>query len=214
MRTFGELDVLFPGIRSGILATTLLEPERWWYMRELAEKIGTSPSSLQRELGALAEAGLLERRQDGRRTYFKANVESPLFNDLRGVIEKTSGMAPALKSALKPFGERVKVAFVYGSFARGAAHAGSDVDVLIVGTVKQIDLVPVLRKLETRFGREVNVTLYSPQEFRRKAAQGDHFLQSVLKGKIILLKGTADELEEVAGGKEDPSARNELDRAL
>jgi hypothetical protein len=68
---------------------------------------------------------------------------------------------------------------------------------MIVGTLKQIDLVSVLRKLEARFRREVNVTLFSPQEFRRKLAGEDHFLHSVWMGKTIPLKGTPDELGKV-----------------
>ena len=105
---------------------------------------------------------------------------------------------PALKSALTRFDARIQLAFLYGSVARGEEHSASDVDLMVVGTLKQIDLLPALRKLETRFRRDVNVTLYSPDEFRRKLAADDHFLHSVLKGKTIPLKGTLNELEETA----------------
>jgi len=198
MRTDNTLDALFPTIRAGVLSTALLQPEHWWFMTELARHLGTSPSSLQRELESLVAAGLLLRRQDGRRTYFKANVDSPLYPDLRGLLDKTSGLVPTLKSALTHLDNRIELAFLYGSVARGEEHAASDVDLMVIGTLKQIDLLPVLRKLETRLRREVNVTLYSPEEFRQKRAAGDHFLHSVLKGKTIPLKGTLDELEEAA----------------
>jgi len=198
MRTNGILDALFPTIRAGVLSATLLQPEHWWFMTELARHLETSPSSLQRELESLVSVGLLLRRQDGRRTYFKANADSPLFRDLRGLLDKTSGIVPTLKSALTRFDEQIELAFLYGSIARGEEHSASDVDLAIVGTLKQIDLLPALRKLEARFGREVNVTLFSPEEFRRKLAAKDHFLHSVLKGKTIPLKGTLNELEETA----------------
>jgi predicted nucleotidyltransferase len=198
MRTNNTLDALFPTIRAGVLSAALLQPDHWWFMTELARHLETSPSSLQRELESLVAAGLLLRRQDGRRTYFKANVDSPLFPDLRGLLDKTSGLVPTLKSALTRLDSRIELAFLYGSVARGEEHAASDVDLMVIGTLKQIDLLPVLRKLEARFHREVNVTLYSPEEFRRKRAAGDHFLHSVLKGKTIPLKGTLDELEEAA----------------
>jgi predicted nucleotidyltransferase len=198
MRTIGILDALFPTIRAGVLSATLLQPEHWWFMTELARHLETSPSSLQRELESLVSVGLLLRRQDGRRTYFKANADSPLFCDLHGLLDKTSGLVPALTTALKRFDDRIELAFLYGSVARGEEHSASDVDLAIVGTLKQIDLLPALRKLEARFGREVNVTLFSPEEFRRKLAAKDHFLHSVLKGKTILLKGTFDELEKAA----------------
>ena len=197
MHKEGILDALFPTVRSGVLSATLLQPDHWWFMTELARHLETAPSSLQRELDSLVSAGLLLRRQDGRRAYFKANEDSPLFQDLRGIMEKTAGLLPALKAALKDFDDRIELALVYGSIARGEGHSASDLDLMIVGTLKQIDLVSVLRKLEARFRREVNVTLFSPQEFRRKLAAEDHFLHSVLMGKTISLKGTPDELGKV-----------------
>ena len=69
---------------------------------------------------------------------------------------------------------------------------------MVVGTLQQIDLLPVLRKLESRFRREVNVTLFSPEEFRRKLASADYFLSSVMNAKTIPLKGSLNELEETA----------------
>ena len=198
MRTSGTLDALFPTIRAGVLSATMLQPEHWWYMTELARHLETSPSSLQRELESLVSVGLLLRRQDGRRTYYKANADSPLFRDLHGLLDKTSGLVPALMTTLKSFDDLIELAFLYGSVARGEEHSASDVDLAIVGTLKQIDLLPALRKLEGRFHREVNVTLFSPEEFRRKLAAKDHFLHSVLKGKTIPLKGTLNELEETA----------------
>jgi predicted nucleotidyltransferase len=87
---------------------------------------------------------------------------------------------------------------LYGSIARGEEHAGSDIDLMVVGTLRQIDLLPALRKLESRFRREVNVTLFSPEEFRRKLTSADHFLSSVMKAKTIPLKGSLNELEKTA----------------
>jgi uncharacterized protein len=167
-------------------------------MTELAKYLDVTPSSLQRELASLVASGLLLRRQDGRRTYFKANAESPLFPELKGLVEKTAGIVPTLRTAITKFNDRIELALLYGSIARGEEHAGSDVDLMIVGALQQIDLLPTLRKLETRLRREVNVTLFSPEEFHSKLAKGDHFLNTVLKGKTIPLKGRLNELEETA----------------
>jgi predicted nucleotidyltransferase len=113
----------------------------------------------------IVASGFLLRRQDGRRVYFKANTESPLYPELRGLFEKTAGIIPELKAAIDKFGGRIELALLYGSIARGEEHASSDIDLMAVGTLRQIDLLPVLRKLESRFRREVNVTLFSPEEF-------------------------------------------------
>jgi len=198
MRNTATLDALFPTVRAGVLSATLLQPDHWWFMTELARHLEVTPSSLQRELESLVASGFLLRRQDGRRIYFKANTESPVFPELKGLIQKTAGIIPELKAAIEEFGGRIELALLYGSIASGEEHAGSDIDLMIVGTLQQIDLLPVLRKLENRFRREVNVTLFSPEEFRRKLAAADHFLSSVTNAKTIPLKGSVNELEETA----------------
>ena len=98
-KTAPALDSLFPNVRQGVLAATLIHPEKWWYLSELAEFLHTRPSSLQRELSALVQSGILEQRRDGRRTYFKAEIRSPIFRDLRNIFEKTVGLIPTLRVA-------------------------------------------------------------------------------------------------------------------
>jgi predicted nucleotidyltransferase len=88
---------------------------------------------------------------------------------------------------------------VYGSIARHKEHATSDVDLMVVGSVGLGDLAPSLRKAEKRLGREVNVTNYSIEEFRKKAAEGDHFLTTVLKGSLQFVKGEQSDLDAITG---------------
>jgi predicted nucleotidyltransferase len=120
-------------------------------MTELARRLGVTPSSLQRELASLVSSGFLSPRQDGRRIYFKANTESPVFPELRGLVEKTVGIVPEFKAAIEKFDGRIELALQYGSIARGEEHASSDIDLMVVGTLQRIDLLPVLRKLEAAF---------------------------------------------------------------
>ena len=165
----------------------------------MAEFLHTRPSSLQRELSSLADTGILQRRKDGRRTYFKAEMQSPIFRELRSIFEKTTGLVPTLRVALRPFANKIVCAFVYGSIARREERATSDVDLMVVGNVGVGDLAPALRKAEKRLGREVNVTNYSADEFRKKVAEGEHFLTTVLKGSLQFVKGEQRDLDSVAG---------------
>jgi predicted nucleotidyltransferase len=213
MRKAPALEALFPTVRREVLAATLTQPDKWWYLSELAQFIGTTPSSLQRELKALVDGGILERRREGTRSYFKAETRSPLFPELRGLLEKTAGLLPTLRQALKPFAGRIGCAFVYGSVARSGEHALSDVDLLVIGAVGLADLAPALRKVEERLGREVNVTSYSAQEFGKKVAAKDHFLSDVLRGPKEFLKGNERDLEETIGRPRRAAASNVEARA-
>ena len=198
-RNVPSLDSLFPAVRQGVLAATLTQPQKWWYLSELAQFLHTRPSSLQRELSSLEGSGILKQRKDGRRTYFKAETRSPIFRELRSIFEKTVGLIPTLRVALRPFASKIACAFVYGSIARGEEHASSDVDLMVIGVVGLADLAPSLRKAEKRLGREVNLTNYSMDEFRKKIAAGDHFLTTVLKGNLQFVKGEQHDLDAVAG---------------
>jgi predicted nucleotidyltransferase len=88
---------------------------------------------------------------------------------------------------------------VYGSIARREERAASDIDLMVIGNVGLGDLAPPLRKVEQRLGREVNVTNYSVDEFRKKVARGDHFLTTVLRGRLEFVKGERRDLDAVAG---------------
>jgi hypothetical protein len=72
---------------------------------------------------------------------------------------------------------------------------------LIVGSAGMTELVPALRRLERRFGREVNVTRYSEREFLAKRNAGDRFLNSILKGKLITVAGLRDATKKMSGLK-------------
>jgi predicted nucleotidyltransferase len=193
------LDSLFPSVRQGVLAATLTRPQKWWYLSELADFLHTRPSSLQRELASLEQSGILQQRKDGRRTYFKAETRSPIFRELQSIFEKTVGLIPTLSVALQPFANKIVCAFVYGSIARREEHATSDVDLMVIGSVGLVDLAQSLAKVEKHLGREVNVTDYSGEEFRKKVAEGDHFLTTVLKGSIQFVKGEQSDLGAIAG---------------
>ena len=199
MRNSPMLTALFPQVRQGVLAATLGQPDKWWYLSELADRLGTSPSSLQRELSSLVSSGILVHRREGTRAYFKAETQSPVFRDLQQLFEKTAGLAPTLEQLLKPLGNKIRCAFIYGSVARSREHAMSDVDVMVIGRAGLADLSPALRRAEERLGREVNATSYSPEEFRDKLRSHDHFLAAVLRGRRQFLKGGQSDLDEIVG---------------
>jgi predicted nucleotidyltransferase len=199
MRKKSPIDALFPKVRRDILAAAYGQPERWWYLSELARRLDTTPSSLQRELQSLVSSGILRQRRDGRRTYFQAEDASPIFGELRGIIVKTLGVEEALKELFAEFGDGVRCAFLYGSAARRQEHALSDIDLMVIGSVGLSELSSPLRALEKKFGREINATCYSPKEFRKKVEAENHFLTEVLRGEKALLKGDGSELERLAG---------------
>jgi predicted nucleotidyltransferase len=200
MRNLRPLDALLPKTRQGILAATLVQPEKAWYVSELARRMGVPASSLQRELHDLSEVGILKTHRQGRMVYYQANMDSPVFADLRGLLFKTAGFVDVLAHALKPLAARLRTAFVYGSIAAGNELSDSDIDLMVVGQVSPPDLALPLRRARELLGREINPTVYTPGEFARKRTANDHFLKQVLDKPKLFVLGNEDELGTVAGG--------------
>ncbi|MGH8140258.1 MAG: helix-turn-helix domain-containing protein [Steroidobacteraceae bacterium] len=194
MRNRSVLDALLPKTRQGILAALLVQPEKIWYVSELARRMGVPSSSLQRELHALSDAGILKTHRQGRMAYFQANAESPVFPDLRGLLLKTAGLVDVLTDALQPLVAEIQRAFVYGSIASGWARMDSDIDLMIIGDVAPAELALPLRKAREQLGREINPTVYTGAEFTRRRAAKDHFLTDVLTRPRLAVLGTVDDL--------------------
>jgi uncharacterized protein len=199
MRTAPGVDALFPKTRQSILAATFGEPHRWWYMRELARHLRLTPSSLQRELAALVRGGILLRRREGKHVYFQAATDSPIFQELHGLILKTVGLADVIRDVLKPLADRIQWAFIYGSVARSDEHSASDVDLMLIGQVGLADVSRPLRKAERRLNRAVNPTTYTTDEFAAKVKSNHHFIATVMRSKKLFIKGDAGEFGRTFG---------------
>lgn len=186
------IDTILSPVQQDILAATYERPEKWWYLTELAAHAGRTPSSLQRELRAFDDGGILESRRDGGRIYFRAGRDSSLFEPLRLMIDRSLGIVEHLRNAIEPIVAKIDALFVYGSVARGDDGPDSDVDLISVGGVGLAEVAKVLRPLEKRFMREFNVSCYSPKEFKEKLNGGNHFLNSLLAEKKIFILGSED----------------------
>lgn len=199
MRTKTSVDALFPKTRQAILSATFLEPGKSWYMRELARQLHVTASTLQRELDALVHHGILRQKREGKHVFFQAATDSPIFDELRGILLKTSGLADFVRKALAPFSGRIQWAFIYGSMARAEDHAASDVDLMIIGQIGLADISSSLRKIEQRLNRPVNPTIYTADELARKVKAKQHFVTEVLRSKKIFLLGDKSEFERSFG---------------
>ena len=88
--------------RSAVLAALLLHPETALHVRELARVTGTSPGSLHRELRALTDLGLLLREEVGRQVNYRANTESPVFDELSGLLRKSHFLGAKIRNLTAP----------------------------------------------------------------------------------------------------------------
>ena len=183
--------------------------DKRFYLRQIIRALRLGSGAVQRELEQLVACGILARTVEGRQTYFQANRDCPVFEELRGLVRKTFGVAEALQTSLAGLAAHVQLAFIYGSVAAGNETAGSDVDVMVVGEQVSLDeVVGAFDEAQRDLGKEVNPSVYRTEEFCRKLAQGQHFLARVVSGPKIFLIGDENELAGLAGIRLAQGAQN------
>lgn len=180
--------LLGPASRRAILARTFLDPLREYHVRELVRRTGLAPRTVHQEVEKLVRADLLSERRDGNRRYVRANQRHPLFRPVREIVLKTDGLADVLRDALGT--EGMDCALVFGSIAAATPTAGSDIDLLVVGSLGLREAVRRLRQAQDTLGREIIPNVWTRSEFDRRRSDADPFLVRILSGPTIPVLGT------------------------
>ena len=175
-------------IRAKTLGWLFTHPEESFFVRQMAMILGEDPTNVSREMAKLEELGVLRSKRNGNLKHFQADQQCPFFEELKGLVLKTTGVAGRIRLSLNKLAG-IEFAFIYGSYAKGEEKADSNVDLLIIGDVDMDRLDSNLGKLEKMLGREIHYVLYRMKEFRAKRKAKDGVLADVLTGKKIMLIG-------------------------
>lgn len=202
-----DLGILFFGAyRRQVLSLLLLHAGESFHLREIARITGTQPGTLRRELAQLADAGVLSREKVGNLVRYRADAACPIYDELRGILKKTAGVADVLRDALAPLGARIVAAFVYGSVASGGERRPSDIDVMIVGTVSFEEVVHALHPCQEQLRREINPNVYNLTEFRKKAKEKGSFLARVMAEPKLFIMGKEDDIGKPGANRKGKAA--------
>ena len=187
-------DALFTTTQQRVLALLFGQPSRSFFASELIELTASGSGAVQRELKRLVSSGLLTVRRIGKQKHYQANPDSPVFAELRGLVLKTVAMVEPIRQALEPLANQIALAVIYGSVAKGADTAASDIDLLIVADQLTLeDVYSALAPVEKDLDRKISPALYTSKEFADRKAAGNAFLTGVLAGEHLVLIGTEDE---------------------
>ena len=184
---------LFTSTQQRVLALLFGQPDREFYVTEIIALAGSGRGAVQRELARLSESGLAAVSCVGNRKYYRANPDSPLFDEICGIVRKTVGVEESVRGALEPLMDRLVLALLFGSVARGTDTAKSDIDLLLVSDELTLEAVyAVMAPVEASLGRRVNPTVFTRAEFEKRRRSGTGLLTRILQGPQTVLAGSPD----------------------
>ncbi|MHB8836206.1 MAG: nucleotidyltransferase domain-containing protein [Candidatus Methylomirabilia bacterium] len=191
----GLADALFTKVQQRVLGVLFGNPGKTFYGNQLIALARCGTGAVQRELGRLAAAKLVTVTKVGNQKLYQANAAAPVFEELRGLVLKTSGLADILRVALEPVAAQISSAFVYGSVAKGQDTAASDIDLMVVSeSLTYADLFAAVEEAVKQLGRPVNPTVYSQQELSKRVSERNAFITRVLGQPRLWLIGDEHDL--------------------
>ena len=165
------------------------------YVRQLAVALAADSTNVSRELARLAREGLLRAETEGRQLYYSINRDYPYLKPVFSLLQGSIGIEPELRHALQAV-PGIQQAWLFGSFAKNQADASSDIDLLLIGEPDQAQLAVQLRRAEKTLRREINSTVFTPQELKRRLRKADPFVTDIWNGKRVELIAHGDQAAE------------------
>jgi predicted nucleotidyltransferase len=173
-------------LQAELLTLVLLSPGREWSLTELAERVGCSLSSAQREMARAEEAGVVSSRRLGS-TRLVSAADSPLTGPLTELLVRSFGPRQVVAEELAPI-QRIEAAYLFGSWAARyegeQGRAPADIDVLVVGDPDRDELDEAAQRAGARLAKEVSVTVRSPRWWREGE---DGFHAEVTRRPLVLI---------------------------
>jgi hypothetical protein len=167
--------------RIKLLLRFFLNPGTTGYLRQLAKDFGESTNSIRLELNKLSQAKILNAQFKGRNKVFEANRKHPLFEDIRNIVLKSTGIDQVLSNIIQKLGE-IQLAFIRGDYAIG--KDSGLIDLVIVGDhINLKELNRVKNKTEQLIKRKISVLILEKREYL-KLEQNFH-----KDNMLILMKG-------------------------
>ena len=193
--TVGLSEALFTKTQRKLLGLLYGHPDRSYYANEIVRHANSGIGAVQRELERLTTVGVLVVEPVGNQRHYRANSNSPIYAELRGIALKTFGVTDVLLEALVPLAKKIRLAFIYGSLAKGTDTAASDIDLMVVSdSLTYAEVFGALEPATVTLGRTVNPSVYTQKELARRVKEGNAFVKRVLAQPKLWLIGGDDDL--------------------
>lgn len=154
-------------------------------VRETAKKTGLSVFAAKQALDYMHEKGMISFEKTGPTYQYKADLESFLTRQWKILFTleeiNEAGIIPNILRQSK----NISSVVLYGSCGSGRDDALSDIDILVVADVGSDKKKEILSQARGTH-REINVQVYTPMEWRKKASVDKAFYDTVVIESVPL----------------------------
>ncbi len=168
----------------------LTEP---FYLRRIVREINEEVNAVKRELDILTEENLLIKEKRLNKIFYSLNKNYLFFDEFMRIFVKQSALGNLIYSNLAKIGKVNFIALSY-KYVKKMAINEDEVYLLCVGILVVPELTAIIAQAEKEFGREINYTVMTEEEFVFRKKNNDPFIWRFLKQPKIMLIGSEEDL--------------------
>ena len=166
---FKEINTLVPFLK---------DPEREFHVRELSKILGITPATTSKRLKELKDLNILSYRKERILDFYKSNLESQEYKDLKVYFTILSLRKSGLINTINKFYLKPTIIF-FGSSSVGLDVKESDIDLVIISEKKGV--IDNIKKFEKKLGRRLQFFVHK----NIKDLKNNHLINNVLNGIVI-----------------------------
>ena len=152
------------------------------YLRKLAKNLKLSTYSIKKYADLLSKENLIKEERKANLRYFKANINNLFFKYLKKAYNIDLLFKSGLIDFLRDNLSNISSIILFGSTAKGEDEKKSDIDILIIGKEKYLNL----DKFEEKFNKEIILHIFSWSEWNNKVKEDKAFYFEIISYGIPL----------------------------
>jgi len=179
--------------RRKILELFFHHPLENYFLRRVVREIGEEVNAVKRELDILTEEKVLLKEKRLNKVFYTLNKNYYFYDEFLRIFTKTDQLALTIKKQLPKIG-KVKFIVLSSKLSKRQQIKEGEIHLLVVGSIVIPEMAGIITEEEKNFGREINYTAMTEDEFIFRKKNNDPFIWRFLRQPKIMLVGTEEEL--------------------
>lgn len=164
-----------------------------YYLRRIVREIEEEVNAVKREVDILEKARVLHKEKRLNKVFYSLNKSFPLYEEFIRMFTKTNTLSSSLYKNLSKLG-KIKFIAISMKYSKKLPIKEGEIYLLFVGVMVVPELNTIIDEAEKEFGREINYTVMTEDEFAFRKKNNDPFIWRFLKQPKVMLVGQEEDL--------------------
>jgi hypothetical protein len=179
-------------VRRKILELFFHHPKESFYLRKIVREVNEEVNAVKRELDILSSAKVLQKEKRLNKIFFSLNKNWRFYDEFLRIFSKTGLLATLIENNLSKIG-KIKYVALSTKFIKEQPIKEDEIYLLFVGVIVLPEVQSIIAQGEKNFGREINYTVMTEDEFIFRKKNNDPFIWRFLRQPKVMLYGLEDE---------------------